>query len=586
MFPGSSFRPQGSIPNGRPPTQESQNDPSSHSRVLQNPLTASTTRSNIHGIGVYPHSESHRARSTQAGAPPDGSSTRFSAPSEGHESSSRGQRSDVQSTSHRSHAASGLPHSSGYPQQQSQALVSSRRQSYDHRASSSSQHQSSRIPIDGTDPGMYLQRSSQFEAQIHANNDFFSHHIQQIYHYIEELQQEVHTLTGENTEIRAELVELRASLDQESLTGGSGGSKSKKKAVKGVANQNPEAKSLLHAMFWRLLGIDPNLDAEERHEKMTEDHDNDAGFILINGPGGESKVWMPNYSQPLNTRKNKVFIAEIVDRLYETEQRNRTQSKGQLPDASFDKAILKSMAQTYFSTIATAWRKMQTEEGKEKLGDAKENKKLRARRETVTAARRNVVDEFQEHFNVEGAGALLDTDFASSVISLDEKDISDATKTRRKERGGRAGDWMVCGKNWQRKKYVRFLRELDRFIVLKETAKTDAKKAKTANQQPAQKRQRQNPKKITTRFYGTVTKFSDRAPASRKKNPIIPITGMVKKSWMAGEKGEKIATLDDPDWWEMWEDDAEPLDSDTQALLDELPSDSEPETVNDQMEED
>ncbi|KAJ7936779.1 hypothetical protein B0H13DRAFT_1853200 [Mycena leptocephala] len=44
------------------------------------------------------------------------------------------------------------------------------------------------------------------------------------------------------------------------------------------------------------------------------------------------------------------------------ENLNRKAGRGRLPDASFDKEIIKSVAQTYFSTMATTWRKLSSEE--------------------------------------------------------------------------------------------------------------------------------------------------------------------------------------------------------------------------------
>ncbi|KAJ7508236.1 hypothetical protein B0H11DRAFT_1902553 [Mycena galericulata] len=408
------------------------------------------------------------------------------------------------------------------------------------------------------DQNMYLQRSATFEAQVHSRNDLFQYHMNRMHDTIVNLQQEVQHLTGQNIAMKDEIAQIHARLDGGSLAVGSASKVNKK--VKEITNQHPEVKNAVHAMFWRLIAIDPNADAADRHAQMTDGHDAEALFILIEGPAGtESKMWKPDFSAPVNTRKNKAFVQELLERVSETEKLNRQNGKGQLPDPSFDNSIIKSVAQTYFSSIASTWKKMRTDEGKKKLEDMGEKKKLRGRRETVTANRRSVVDEFETMYGVSGAAGLLDTDFASSLVSVDESEITDRTTQRRKELGARPGDWM----------YVRFLRELDRFYSIKLAATK-----KHGDAAPPRKKQRSNPKKSTPRFAANLDKASNRPPASKKNPPIRPIAGMVKKSWNAGQK-EKVVTLEDPDWWDTWVDDAESLDSDVQELIDELPTDSD-----------
>jgi hypothetical protein len=42
------------------------------------------------------------------------------------------------------------------------------------------------------------------------------------------------------------------------------------------------------------------------------------------------KIWKPNYAMAANTRKNKAFITEIVDRVFETETARMVSSPWQL----------------------------------------------------------------------------------------------------------------------------------------------------------------------------------------------------------------------------------------------------------------
>ncbi|KAF7372224.1 hypothetical protein MVEN_00081900 [Mycena venus] len=324
---------------------------------------------------------------------------------------------------------------------------------------------------------MYLQRSPALEAQIHSNQQYFSNTLNHMNNLILDLQDEVFRLTGENVTIKTTLNDILARLDGPSDNVVSRPAPK----TKGITNKHPDLKSAVHAMFWRLLSIDPDAAADERHTKMCDGHDGEDAFTIVNTPtGAETKIWKPNYSLAVNTQKNKKFINEIVERVHEAETIHRKSNQGKLPDISYDKAIIKSVAQTYFGTIASNWKKMNTPEGKKKLENEAEKKKLHNRRQLVTAARQEVVEQFEVEYEVSGAAALLDTDFASSVVSLNESTISETTRKRRKAQGGRKGDWMVVGKNWRRKSYVRFLRELDRFVKLKIAAtkkqKEDEKK--------------------------------------------------------------------------------------------------------------
>ncbi|KAJ7925800.1 hypothetical protein B0H13DRAFT_2314208 [Mycena leptocephala] len=383
-----------------------------------------------------------------------------------------------------------------------------------------------------------------------------------------DLQQEVFSLTGENMQIKAQINQIMARIEDGPVAENSTSKLGRKRPVKGIANQHPQLKNDVHAMLWRLIGIDANADPKDKDEKMYDGHDGEAHYVLADTSGGtQSKVWKPNYMLAVNTTKNKAFISELVERVHETEQLNRQNAKGRLPDESFNKDIIKSIAQTCFSSVASTFKKMRTDGGRQKLVAEAEVKKHRGRRETVTAARRDAVPEFEQTYGA----ALLDTDFASSAVSIDEEEISEATSGRRKAQGRRPGDWMVIPKGWRRKAYLRFLRELDRFVAIK--LKAQALK-KLNDGPPPPKKHRPNPKKSTPRFHATVEKASNRPPKSSKNPPILPISGMVKTSWNAAQ-ATKVVTLPDPEWWGSWVENADDLPSDIQEFLDELPSDTD-----------
>lgn len=51
---------------------------------------------------------------------------------------------------------------------------------------------------------------------------------------------------------------------------------------------------------------------------------------------------------------------------------------------SYDQVVMRALAQTYFATLSSAWKKNRTPEGAAKLAAENEKKKNRARREGVS----------------------------------------------------------------------------------------------------------------------------------------------------------------------------------------------------------
>ena len=73
----------------------------------------------------------------------------------------------------------------------------------------------------------------------------------------------------------------------------------------------------------------------------------------------------------------------------------------------------------------------------------------------ITQDRRKAAAEFERVWGYKGVEGMLDTDYASSILSLDKETISNDSKERwRKVEAGKGAN-MVRGKTWRTKK-VRF----------------------------------------------------------------------------------------------------------------------------------
>jgi hypothetical protein len=75
----------------------------------------------------------------------------------------------------------------------------------------------------------------------------------------------------------------------------------------------------------------------------------------------------------------------------------------------------------------------------------------------LTHERRRAAVEFERLWGYKGVGDLLDTDYASSILSYSESKLSDDAKQRR--RGAEVGQAakMVRGKMWRTKRVRSYL---------------------------------------------------------------------------------------------------------------------------------
>jgi hypothetical protein len=66
--------------------------------------------------------------------------------------------------------------------------------------------------------------------------------------------------------------------------------------------------------------------------------------------------------------------------------------------------------------------------------------------------RRKASTEFERVWGYKGVEGMLDTDYASSIISVDEENLSEDSRERRKKVEAGKGANMVRGKRWRSKR--------------------------------------------------------------------------------------------------------------------------------------
>jgi hypothetical protein len=83
----------------------------------------------------------------------------------------------------------------------------------------------------------------------------------------------------------------------------------------------------------------------------------------------------------------KMYVAYLsftITSLYWPQHRCSNNHRHQIPDESFAKDVIESCAKTYFRSVAGNWKKMQSDEGKQKLEKKQINDRRRNRRALVS----------------------------------------------------------------------------------------------------------------------------------------------------------------------------------------------------------
>jgi hypothetical protein len=204
----------------------------------------------------------------------------------------------------------------------------------------------------------------------------------------------------------------------------------------------------------------------------------------------------------------------------------------------------------------------------------------------LTHERRRAAVEFERLWGYKGVEDLLDTDYASSILSYDEEGLSDDSKQRRWDAEVGQGAKMVRGKTWRTKRvstylwiksgadpglqYFTLLKVLDhinRGLKARSSAVAVPDQAPgseptagpstapdNSSGQPAQKKRKVStkPRKIIRNtWYAAAEKQNGRGLKSKKSHPFV---GMVRKSWLAANDPDSLLRLrEDYTWWNEFE---------------------------------
>ncbi|KAH9924358.1 hypothetical protein B0H21DRAFT_840125 [Amylocystis lapponica] len=419
---------------------------------------------------------------------------------------------------------------------------------------------------------------------------------------INQLQNQAHDILQSMAHMRESSERMGARIDTleleiADLKEGRGDGERGHKAIISI-NDHPAMKSTVHAMTWALLGID-----DKDWDTLAQRRPLENGQAYIQDPQDANvRIWYPRWASPMNEPMNRQFIQAVSTQVYDNEKRTReadTDGSGvHMPDKSFDLEKIKYVAKEYITQLAKRWKEAQSEDGRAKRAQTNAAQTNQSRRTTKTKQRRRIANLLQKTHSFEGACTMVMTDYASSPVDVSEQEISEDSKRRRREQGCAQNGHMVIGRKWRRKKYVKFLRFLDKLLQLEAECKlsslpevaralkaTDEPEDMTDSERPAKRRKKESgapgvkelvkePKKprrqAKTTFQAHKSKANTRAPVAKKGMPVYH--GMVSQTWLAEyqAEGHTLELQDDPAWWRSWNPEARNFDPGDLKLLDEL----------------
>ncbi|KAG1885198.1 hypothetical protein F4604DRAFT_1918862 [Suillus subluteus] len=254
----------------------------------------------------------------------------------------------------------------------------------------------------------------------------------------------------------------------------------KKVMGKHISNDHPALKRLIQPMFCDLCGIESSMGRNkhtealmkvkplgnghtyemhqgegdkqgEEGDKQSEEGDKQGEEGDKQGEEGGSKTWHPNWLGRVDEVVNAMFIKEIIDRVYNNEKchRESLNLKGEVPDEDFNMQVIIQCMKDYFHNIHKQAMCCSDASKAQKAERKKEHGCQRAHRAAVTKSRRATAVIYEKETGREGAVAMIDTDFASDVLSYSEDNLSEDTLTRRAKSGAGNSANMVVGLEWR-----------------------------------------------------------------------------------------------------------------------------------------
>ncbi|KAG1753660.1 uncharacterized protein EDB91DRAFT_1242638 [Suillus paluster] len=259
----------------------------------------------------------------------------------------------------------------------------------------------------------------------------------------------------------------------------------KKVGNRNVSNSHAALKPIIHPYFFELCNIDPCLSKSKCIKLLG------AVKPLGNGEPHEMVstkiIWHPNWLGNVDDDVNALYINEIVNLVWENEK--------------------------------------------------------------VTKSCRQAASAYETQSGNKGAVAMIDTDFASDILSYDsEEDLSADTLSRWERVKLVKLAFYVEGSKWHSVDYVAFLRWLSLRNMQKneEHNEPDMDAADDTTRPPATKcRRTNNTQKHRKKVFDLApAKMNDNKPKSHKKN--VPFKSMVSAVWACDHADDKF--LDGTEW--------------------------------------
>ncbi|KAG1763831.1 hypothetical protein EDD22DRAFT_952028 [Suillus occidentalis] len=318
-----------------------------------------------------------------------------------------------------------------------------------------------------------------------------------------------------------------------------------KKPNRTLINKYPELKGLIHPLFFEFCCINQALKKSDHMKLLCEVEPLNTGepFELCE----QKQIWHPNWKGHVRDSINAVFIQEIVMRLWNNEKALREcTGTGQIPDGAYAIGTISDCMKSYFRNVHKQYLELNDDEKAEQALRCKMNSKHRARHQTVTKARRKAAKAFESQASPGGQGAMamIDTDFASDVLSYaSDGDLSNDTIQRQKDAGVGDSAFMVEGSEWRSVDYVAFLQ----WLTFK--SKNESEEGDNVNGQPPSKCRKVTQKKKSSKLVFDLApkKMNEDPPISHKKsNPTVPFKSMISEKWL--KTHPDMVLLDGGEW--------------------------------------
>ncbi|KAG1886421.1 uncharacterized protein F5891DRAFT_1200778 [Suillus fuscotomentosus] len=322
----------------------------------------------------------------------------------------------------------------------------------------------------------------------------------------------------------------------------------KKVGNRNVSNSHAALKPIIHPYFFELCDIDPCLSKSKRIKLLG------AVKPLGNGEPHEAVstkiVWHLNWLGNVDDDVNALYIKEIVNLVWENEKarRENPNAKHEIANEDYDLTIITECVKTYFRNIHKQASDQVNDDKAAKALERKDRLRQRSRRQAITKSRCQAALIYETQSGNKGAVAMIDTDFASDILSYDSEGDLSADTLSRWERAKLAKlAFYVEGSKWRSVDYVAFLRWLSLRNMQKneEHNEPDTDAADDTTRPPANKHRRTDAQKHRKKVFDLApAKMNDNKPKSHKKN--VPFKSMVSAVWARDHADDTF--LDGTEW--------------------------------------